>query len=52
MKLEAGGPRDLLDIEMLLSNPSPDLNLKRLKKKAIQLLLATELGRCLRHSRK
>lgn len=52
LKLDAGGPQDLLDVEMLLSNPPPELNLKRLKKKAIQLRLATELGKCLRHSRK
>ncbi|MGH7830399.1 MAG: nucleotidyl transferase AbiEii/AbiGii toxin family protein [Candidatus Binatia bacterium] len=49
MKLEAGGPQDLLDVEALLSNPPPELDLKRLKRRTVQLGLgAAELDRCLR----
>lgn len=48
MKLEAGGPQDLLDVEALLSNPPSELNLRSLKKRALQLRLGAELDRCLR----
>lgn len=51
MKLEAGGPQDLLDVETLLSSPPQVLDLKRLKKKAVQLRLAAQLERCLQESR-
>jgi len=51
MKLEAGGPQDLLDVEALLSTPPPELNLTRLKQKASQLHLVTGLNRCLRGSK-
>ncbi|MGH7773566.1 MAG: DUF6036 family nucleotidyltransferase [Candidatus Binatia bacterium] len=51
MKIEAGGPQDLLDVQALLSNPVPELDLKRLKRKAAQLRLGAILNRCLRHSR-
>ena len=48
MKLEAGGPRDLLDIEEMLFKAPSELNLRRLKRKAAQLRLGTELSKCLR----
>lgn len=48
MKLEAGGLQDLLDIEVLLSKAPPELNLGRLRKKAAQLSVGTELSKCLR----
>lgn len=51
MKLEAGGPQDLLDVETLLSNPPAELDLKRLKDKAVQLRLAARLEKCLEVSR-
>lgn len=47
MKLEAGGPQDLLDVEALLSNPLQELSFRRLKQKASQLGLGTQLQRCL-----
>ncbi len=48
MKLEAGGPQDLLDVEGLLSNRSPELGLTRLRKKATRLRLRAKLEKCLR----
>ncbi len=51
MKLEAGGPQDLLDVEALLSTPPPELNLTRLKQKATQLRLGARLNRCLHPSK-
>lgn len=50
MKLEAGGPQDLLDVEALLANPIPELQLRRLKQKAAQLRLTVRLNTCLRGS--
>ena len=51
MKLEAGGPQDLLDVEVLLSNPPAELDVRRLKKKAAQLRLGAGLERCLQEAR-
>ncbi len=51
MKLEAGGPQDLLDVEALLSNAPSELDVRQLRRKAAQLRLGMELDRCLRHSR-
>ena len=48
MKLEAGGPQDLLDVETLLSNPPAELNLKSLCQRAATLRLGRVLDRCLR----
>lgn len=48
MKLEAGGPQDLLDVETLLSKPPPTLNLKRLRRKAARLRQGRVLDGCLR----
>jgi hypothetical protein len=47
LKLDAGGPQDLLDVEGLLSNPPSELNLRRLKRRAVQLRLTAALERCL-----
>jgi len=47
MKLDAGGPLDLLDVERLLSNSPPELNLPRLERKASQLQLDGVLNQCL-----
>lgn len=48
MKLDAGGPQDLLDVESLLSGPPTELNLKSLRQRAATLRLGKILGRCLR----
>jgi hypothetical protein len=50
MKLEAGGPQDLLDVETLLSNPPPVLSLKSLRQKAATLRLGEMLNECLRNA--
>lgn len=52
MKLEAGGPQDLLDVEGLISNPPPELNLSSLKRKALRLRLGSVLDECLNRGRK
>lgn len=52
MKLEAGGPQDQLDVEGLISNPPAELNLSRLKRKALRLRLGSVLDRCLHHRRR
>lgn len=52
MKLEAGGPQDLLDVEGLISLPPAELNLSRLKRKALRLRLGSVLDECLNRSRK
>ena len=48
MKLEAGGPQDLLDVRQLLSAAPPRLDLTRLKKAAARLRLRRLLEKCLR----
>ena len=48
MKLDAGGPQDLLDVQALLSCRPPELNIDRLKKKAARLRLGRALARSLR----
>lgn len=52
MKLEAGGPQDLLDVQELLSVSSPQLNLTRLKESAKRLHLGRTLENCFRSARK
>ncbi len=52
MKLEAGGPQDLLDVEALFSNPTQELSVARLKRKASGLGLSTLLEKCLQAGRK
>lgn len=48
MKLDAGGPQDLLDVETLLSNPPTELNLRSLQQNAASLRLGGPLDQCLR----
>lgn len=48
MKLDAGGPQDLLDVEQLLTVGQPQLNLERLKKSARRPRLIGKLEECLR----
>ncbi len=48
LKLDAGGPQDLADVENLLADPPPELNLAKLKESAARLRLGRLLGKCLR----
>jgi hypothetical protein len=48
LKLEAGGPQDLLDVEGLLLESPPNLDIGRLKRKASRLRLGVELEKLLR----
>lgn len=48
LKLDAGGPQDLADVEGLLADPPPQLNLARLKKTTARLRLGRLLEKCLR----
>ncbi len=48
LKLDAGGPQDLADVEGLLANPPAELNLTRLKETATRLRLVRLLEKCLR----
>ena len=50
LKLEAGGPQDLLDIEGILAAPPPELDLTRLKRSAKRLRLSLALNRRLQRS--
>jgi hypothetical protein len=47
MKLDAGGPQDITDVEALLATPTPQLNLASLKKSAARLRLSRLLEKCL-----
>jgi hypothetical protein len=47
MKLEAGGPLDLLDVESILLTNPPELYRERLIKAATKLRVRTVLNRCL-----
>jgi hypothetical protein len=48
LKLDAGGPQDIADVEGLLTDPPPELNLARLKESAARLRLGKSLEKCLR----
>ena len=48
MKLDAGGPQDLLDVQALLSSRPPEMNIARLTRKAARIRLRTVLESCLR----
>lgn len=48
MKLDAGGPQDLLDVKELLTVGQPHLDLNQLKKSAARLRLRRSLEKCLR----
>lgn len=52
LKLDAGGPRDLMDIEALLSNPPSEMDLVRLKEKAKRLRRGRLLNECLKRAGK
>lgn len=52
MKLDAGGPQDLLDVQALLSSRPPDMNIARLKRKAARIRLRKVLEGCLREAGK
>ena len=52
MKLEAGGPQDLLDVQELLAVSPPQLDLARLKESATRLRLGKMLENCVRSARK
>jgi hypothetical protein len=52
MKLEAGGPQDLLDVQELLSASPPQLDVTRLRDSARRLRLGKVLDECLRAARK
>ena len=52
MKLDAGGPQDLLDVQALLSAGPPDLDIARLKRKAARIRLRKVLESCLREAGK
>jgi hypothetical protein len=51
LKLEAGGPQDLIDIRELLEDPPPELKLSRLREVAVRLRVDRILERCLRDIR-
>ncbi len=48
LKLDAGGPQDLADVEGLLADPPSELNVTRLKETATRLRLGRTLEKCLR----
>ncbi|MBI3303405.1 MAG: hypothetical protein HYZ72_15180 [Deltaproteobacteria bacterium] len=50
MKLEAGGPQDLLDVEGILSTKPPELDRERLTQAAARLRLKTLLDKCMRRA--
>jgi hypothetical protein len=52
MKLDAGGPQDLLDVQALLSSRPPELNVARLKRNAARIHLRKLLEQCLREAKK
>jgi len=52
LKLEAGGPQDLLDVHRLLADPPTELNVSRLKDTATRLRLGRILERCLQDVRR
>lgn len=51
LKLDAGGPQDLLDVQKLLGTPPRQLNVHRLEETAARLRLGRLLEKCLRESR-
>ncbi len=52
MKLDAGGPQDLLDVQALLSARPPKVNVARLKRSAARMRLRKLLEGCLREAGK
>jgi len=51
MKLDAGGPQDLLDVQRLLADPPPQLHIDQLKKSAARQRFAQLLNRCLANAK-
>jgi hypothetical protein len=52
MKLDAGGPQDILDVQTLLEAKPPELDIRRLKRSAAQIRLKQLLDRCLPKKRR
>jgi len=50
MKIDAGGPQDLLDVEQLLATVQNQIDIDRLKSSAAQLRLSAILAKCIRNS--
>lgn len=50
MKLDAGGPQDLLDVQSVLASHPPDLDLERLKRLARRIRVQKLLDNCLREA--
>lgn len=51
LKLAAGGPQDLLDVEGIVSAAPPELDMARLRRRAERLRLSRELNRCMARAR-
>ena len=47
MKLDAGGPQDILDVQALLEARPSEVNIRRLKRSAARIRLKQSLDRCL-----
>lgn len=47
MKLDAGGPQDILDVQTLLEARPSELDIRRLKRSAARIRLKQSLDRCL-----
>ena len=47
MKLDAGGPQDILDVQTLLEARPRELDMRRLKRNAARIRLKQSLDRCL-----
>jgi hypothetical protein len=52
LKLDAGGPQDLLDVSSLLASKPPDLDVERLKRTAARVRLRGMLDRCLEKAKR
>jgi hypothetical protein len=50
MKLDAGGPQDLLDVQTVLASHPPDLDIERLKRNAARIRVQKLLDNCLREA--
>jgi hypothetical protein len=52
MKLDAGGPQDILDVQTLLEARPSELDIRRLKRSAARIRLKQSLDRCLRKKKR
>ena len=50
MKLDAGGPQDLLDVQAMLASHPPDLDIEHLKRNAARIRVQKLLDNCLREA--